>query len=114
MERVAQFEEVSRQQFYSDMSDNFGIADVESENVYKNVRMPKRATSGSAGYDFYIPFNLELSSGKSVRIPTGVRCRMNPGWVLQIALSLDRTEVDWAKGLLPGYAPNACSLNGTS
>ncbi|MBQ1523001.1 MAG: hypothetical protein IIZ74_09605 [Erysipelotrichaceae bacterium] len=84
MERVAQFEEVSRQQFYSDMSDNFGIADVESENVYKNVRMPKRATSGSAGYDFYIPFNLELSSGKSVRIPTGVRCRMNPGWVLQI------------------------------
>ena len=34
-----------------------------------------------------------------------------PGWVLQIALSLDRTEVDWAKGLLPEYAPEACSLN---
>lgn len=84
MERVAQFESVSRQQFYNDMSDNFAIADVESENVYRNVRMPKRATSGSAGYDFYIPFNLELSAGKSVRIPTGVRCRMNPGWVLQI------------------------------
>ena len=84
MERVAQFEAVSRQQFYRDMGDNFSIADVESENVYRNVRMPKRATSGSAGYDFHIPFNLELSSGKSVRIPTGVRCRMNPGWVLQI------------------------------
>ena len=35
-------------------------------------------------------------------------------WVLRTAPTLDRTKDDWAKGLLPRYAPNACSLNGTS
>lgn len=84
LKRVSRFETVSTQQFFADMHDNFGIADVESENIYKNIKLPKRATSGSAGYDFYIPFNLELSSGKSVRIPTGIRCSMKPGWVLTI------------------------------
>ena len=32
-------------------------------------------------------------------------------WVLRTAPTLDRTKVDWAKGLLPGYAPESCSLN---
>ena len=32
-------------------------------------------------------------------------------WVLRTAPTLDRTKVDWAKGLLPEYAPEACSLN---
>ena len=32
-------------------------------------------------------------------------------WVLRTAPTLDRTKDDWAKDLLPGYAPEACSLN---
>ena len=35
-------------------------------------------------------------------------------WVLRTAPTLDRTKDEWAKGLLPRYAPNACSLNGIS
>ena len=35
-------------------------------------------------------------------------------WVLRTAPTLDCTKDEWAKGLLPGYAPNACALNGIS
>ena len=54
MKRIARFEKVSYEQFESAWADAFG----KSENIkeiYDNIKLPKRATSGSAGYDFYIP-----------------------------------------------------------
>ena len=47
--------------------------------------LPRRATVGSAGYDFFSPFSFRLMPGDSVTVPTGVRCAMDPGWVLVIA-----------------------------
>ena len=46
--------------------------------------IPKRATTGSAGYDFYAPFTFTLKPGDTIKIPTGIKCQMNPGWVLQV------------------------------
>ena len=46
--------------------------------------MPKRATKGSAGYDFYTPVSFQLKPGETIKIPTGIRCEMNPRWVLMI------------------------------
>lgn len=46
--------------------------------------MPKRATSGSAGYDFYAPIDLTLIQSGVCKIPTGIRCKMSEGWVLSI------------------------------
>ncbi len=47
-------------------------------------RLPVRATAGSAGYDFFSPLSFRLLPGDSVTVPTGVRCAMDPCWVLAI------------------------------
>lgn len=47
-------------------------------------KLPRRATKGSAGYDFYAPFTFTLLPGGTIKIPTGIKCRMNPGWVLKL------------------------------
>lgn len=41
--------------------------------VYDALKLPMRATDGSAGYDFYSPFDFCIQPGESVVIPTGVR-----------------------------------------
>lgn len=51
---------------------------------YNNLKLPKRATKGSAGYDFFAPFNIDIHPGETVTIPTGIRCEMNPSWVLML------------------------------
>lgn len=51
----------------------------------EKVILPRRATPGSAGYDFFNPIgHIVLTPGASVVIPTGVKCYMEPGWVLKI------------------------------
>lgn len=52
-------------------------------SVYNNIKLPVRATVGSAGYDFFYPFgHTELPPGCSVEIPTGIKAAICPGWVL--------------------------------
>lgn len=83
MQRIAAFEKVSFEQFEKDFIKNFPqIEDVKA--VYDAVKLPKRATTGSAGYDFYAPVDLTLEKGKSLLIPTGIRSKINDGWVLKI------------------------------
>ena len=38
---------------------------------------------GSAGYDFYAPINIELKPNETIKIPTGIRVKMEDGWVLK-------------------------------
>ena len=55
----------------------------EAEVVYDQVRLPRRATAGSAGYDFFTPAGIALNPGETIKIPTGIRAWMEPGWVLK-------------------------------
>lgn len=83
MERIAQFEKVSFGQFEEAFKKNFPqCTDVKA--VYDSIKLPERATSGSAGYDFFAPVDLTLEKGKSLLIPTGIRSKINDGWVLKI------------------------------
>ncbi len=50
----------------------------------EEIPLPRRATAGSAGYDFVCPVNIALAPGEAVTIPTGIRCEMQPGWVLML------------------------------
>ena len=52
--------------------------------MYEEIKLPQRATMGSAGYDFYAPFDFRLAPGETIKIPTGVRVRMDDNWVLHI------------------------------
>lgn len=52
--------------------------------VYDNIKLPIRATSGSAGYDFHMPYNVAFRTGQLMTIPTGIRCKIEPGWMLAL------------------------------
>lgn len=78
MKQVAQFYKVSKERFF---------ADFEGENaaaVYEAIKLPKRATVGSAGYDFFAPIDITLAPGETAKIATGIRVRIDDGWVLKL------------------------------
>lgn len=58
------FEKISCEQFNKDFAD---ICD------YDDIKLPHRATIGSAGYDFYSPYDFVLNAGDTIKIPTGIR-----------------------------------------
>lgn len=87
--RIAKFEKVSFKQFDEDYRNArktlliFGEPDTEEiEEIYKDIKLPKRSTGGSAGYDFYSPIYFILVPGEDIVIPTGIRCQMEEGWGL--------------------------------
>ena len=70
MKRIAKFEKVSIEQFREGWTDAFGEVDeTELREIYEAVRLPKRATAGSAGYDFFAPARISLAPGETVKIP---------------------------------------------
>lgn len=84
MKRIAKFEKVSPEQFAKGWMDSFAdCPEEEVARIYKNIRLPKRATSGSAGYDFFAPVCIRLNPGETVKVPTGIRVWMEPEWVLK-------------------------------
>ena len=103
--RIAKFEFVSDEQFFADVNKAADAGEMLSvyaefnngweqayimghkraEIIANAVRkLPVRATKGSAGYDFFSPYSFYLRPGKSITIPTGIRCAMDPNWVLTI------------------------------
>ena len=82
--RIAKFEKVSFEQFKEGYLDAVGQdGDEKIQEVYEVLKLPKRATKGSAGYDFYAPVDIILKPGETVKVPTGIRVRMEENWVLQ-------------------------------
>ena len=85
MQRIAQFFKVSYEEFEKGMKDVFtNLPEKEIEDMYSDIKLPKRATTGSAGYDFYTPFGFTLQPGETIKIPTGIRAKMEENWVLKL------------------------------
>lgn len=80
MHRIARFMNVSPRRFEADWQECF--PDIPSPA--DAPALPRRATAGSAGYDFYSPLDFTLDPGGTIKIPTGVRARIAPGWVLML------------------------------
>ena len=93
MKRIARFEKVSFRQFSDGWDDTFQAIE-KGENkdqsketlkeIYDRIKLPRRATAGSAGYDFFAPFSFTLPAGAMIKIPTGIRAKMEENWVLKI------------------------------
>jgi len=100
MKRIAQFEKVSMERFIKDWlatflseeEKKFGDIDHDdlmdslskkAQTIYNNLKLPRRATMGSAGYDFYSPLSFTLRPGETIKIPTGIRVKIKNGWVLK-------------------------------
>ena len=88
MHRIAKFEKVSWKRFLADYLDTFGenaTVDInEVKRIYDDIELPKRATTGSAGYDFKSPISFHLKPNETIKIPTGIRVSIDEGWVLKI------------------------------
>ena len=91
------FEKVSPNQFAKDAP---GVP-------YENIQFPIRETIGACGCDFVSPIDFTLQPGETIKVCTGLRCLINPGFGLFIAprsglgfkyrLQLDNTigVIDW-------------------
>ena len=58
--------------------------DVDIRNEYDTIKLPKRATIGSAGYDFFAPFSFKLEVGETIKIPTGIKVLLDDDKFLAI------------------------------
>ena len=85
MKRIAKFEKISFKQFLTDwQSEHPDDSEDRIREIYDSIRLPRRATAGSAGYDFFAPAGFSLDPGQCTRILTGIRARIDDGWVLKI------------------------------
>lgn len=86
MNKIAKFEKVSLKEFLEDTKDFLKeYSQEEKETIYNNIKLPKRATKLSAGYDFFAYLNFTLKPNQTLKIPTGIRCKMDDNYVLIIA-----------------------------
>lgn len=84
MKRIAQFQKVSLEQFTKDWLDFDSAATVDQiKSLYEEIKLPKRATRGSAGYDIFSPVTFTLAPSETIKFPTGIRVQMEENWVLQ-------------------------------
>lgn len=54
------------------------VPDEKIQTWYNEIKLPERSSKGSAGYDFYYPFDflLSLGAGTTFSFPTGIRAVM--------------------------------------
>ena len=74
------FEKISFEQYVKDVGGERHDLAVE----YLDIKLPRRATAKSAGYDIYSPFSFELNPGETIKIPTGIKAYMQNDEVLKI------------------------------
>ena len=100
MNRVAEFEKVSFEQWEKNVRELYANLYVSRkcnlttyqlrthddylEEDYNRIKLPIRATNGSAGHDIAVPYMIILEPGKILKIPTGLRCKMEEGYVMMI------------------------------
>ena len=66
---MRKFEKISFEQFKKDVCDD--------RELYESIVLPKRSTKFSAGYDFYMPYDLTVKKNEVVLIPTGIKVMLN-------------------------------------
>ena len=77
MKAIAKFEKVSKNQFV-------GANENCTEDAYNAIILPVRATVGSAGYDFFAPYDFTLKPDETITVPTGIRAKIENGYLLSV------------------------------
>lgn len=76
MSKKTKFEVISEDQFLKDMGN--------IKYIYNDIKLPKRATKSSAGYDFYLNEDCTLCPGETIKVPTGIKVSLKEDQVLLI------------------------------
>lgn len=74
MKTKAKFEKVTYGQY----------APYGGEHIYNGIKLPRRATAKSAGYDFFAPTELTIAPLETVTVATGIRALMPDDWCFMI------------------------------
>lgn len=75
---MRQFEKISFKEFCKDIKND--------ELLYNSYNVPVRKTINSAGYDFEAIDNYVIKPKETIKIPTGIRVKMNDDEVLLIVV----------------------------
>ena len=81
------FEIISEDQFLEDFSPYLvdeALDLRDSLALYRSIKLPQRATKGSAGYDIFAPYDIEIPPNSTVKIPTGIRVLLDDDKFLAI------------------------------
>lgn len=62
---------------FAKISQEQWIRDGGTVEGYKSIILPKRGTSHSAGYDFYVPEETIIPAHSSITIKTGIKCYLD-------------------------------------
>ena len=87
---IAKFTKIPFDQFKKDMEklypriNEFTMGDEDVIwRIWSSIKIPKRSTTGAAGYDFFSPFDFTLHPGESIVIPTGISATfLDNNWIL--------------------------------
>lgn len=81
---IAKFEKISKEEYAKSFPPEILKDHAEDfDRLYDDIKLPTRATTGSAGYDFFLPFPItEMAPGSSMIIPTGIKVKIQEGWAL--------------------------------
>ena len=72
------FEKISKKQYDLDAWGGKHMAQ------YNEIKLPRRATRCSAGYDIYSTIGFELPAGESIKFPTGIKVSLDENKFLMI------------------------------
>ncbi len=75
---MRKFEKISFKQWKKDIN--------TSREEYDSLELPKRQTKYSAGYDFKSPVDCVIHPGEVVKIPTGIKIRMNEDEMMMLVV----------------------------
>ena len=81
------FEKISKAQFFKDFAEYLEdeCLDIrDSEAIYNLIKLPRRATMFSAGYDIFAPYDIEIPPKGTVKVPTGIRVILDDNKFLAI------------------------------
>ena len=82
MKTIAKFEKVSFKQWMNDTGEEKW--NLFAQDKYQDIILPRRATRGSAGYDFFACEDIVLPPHSEINFKTGIRCKIEDGYVLMI------------------------------
>ena len=81
------FEKISERQFFIDFAeylDEECLDTRDSRAIYNLIKLPKRATKGSGGYDIFAPHDITIPPKGTVKVPTGIRVYLDDDKFLAI------------------------------
>lgn len=72
------FEKISFEQFSKDVKND--------RELYNSIKIPKRDSDSTAGYDIYILNDIKLKPNEIVKLPTGLKCFFEKDEVLLLVV----------------------------